>query len=68
MDNMKCNNFHIMGIAEREESEQGIKNLFEEIMTKAFLDLEKEKDIQVQEAHRVPSRLDQRAYTKTHHN
>ena len=33
LDNMKCNNIYIMGIPEEEESEQGIENLFEEIMT-----------------------------------
>ena len=36
LDNMKLNNIHIMIIPEGEESEQGIKNLFEEIMTKTF--------------------------------
>ena len=36
LDNMKCNNICIMGIPEREESEQEIENLFEEIMTKNF--------------------------------
>ena len=33
-----------MGIPEGEESEQEIKNLFEEIMSKNFLNLVKEKD------------------------
>ena len=41
---MKCNNVCIMGIPEREESEQGIENIFEEIMTKKFPNLVKEKD------------------------
>ena len=45
MDNMKCNNIQIMGIPEGEESKQGIKNLFEEIMTEKFPNLVKEKDI-----------------------
>ena len=39
-----------MGILEGEESEQGIKNLFEEIMTENFPHLVEEIDIQVQEA------------------
>ena len=30
LDNMKLNNIGIMGISEGKESEQGIKNLFEE--------------------------------------
>ena len=32
-----------MGIPEREESEQGVENLFEEILTQIFLILVKEK-------------------------
>ena len=47
-----------MGIPEGEESEQGIKNLFGEIVTENFPNLVKEKDIQVQEAQRVPNKLD----------
>ena len=46
-----------MGIPE-EESEQGIENLFEEIMTKNFPNLVKENVTQVQEAQRVPNKLD----------
>ena len=48
---------HLMGIPE-EESEEGIKNLFEEIMTPNFPNLVNEKDTQVQEAQSVPNRLD----------
>ena len=47
---MKQNNISIMGIAEGEEHEQGIENLFEEIMTEYFSNLMKEKDTQVWEA------------------
>ena len=45
---MKHNNIHIMGIPEGEEREQGIENLFEEIMTGNFPTLVKIKDIQIQ--------------------
>ena len=48
-------NIHIMGIPEEEESEQGIESLFEEIITKNFPNLVREKDTQVQEAQRVPN-------------
>ena len=41
---MKHNNTHIMGIPEGVDNEQGIKNLFEEIVTKNFPNLMKEKD------------------------
>ena len=44
---MKCNNIRIMGITEGEKSKQGIENLFEEIMTKNFPSLMKEKYTQV---------------------
>ena len=36
LDNIKCNNIHIMGLRKGEESEQGIKNLSEEIIIKNF--------------------------------
>ena len=42
-----------MGTPEGEESEKGIKNLFEEIMTENFPNMMKEKDTQ-----RVPHKLD----------
>ena len=58
MHNMKCNNICIIGIPEGEESEQGIENLFEEIMTENYPNLVKEKVTQVQEAQRVPKKLD----------
>ena len=58
LDNMKCNNIHIVGIPEGEKSKQGINNLFEEIMTENLPNLMKEKDTQVQEAQRVPNKLD----------
>ena len=68
-DNMKHNNIHIMGIPEGEESEQGIENLFEEIMAKNFPNLVKEK------RHTSPGRSGspkqvgpKEAYTETHHN
>ena len=62
---MKQNNISIMGIPE-EKSEQGIKNLFEEIMTENFPNLMKEKDTQVQEAQRVSNKLDPKRPTWRH--
>ena len=35
-DNIKHNNIHIIGIAEGEEEEQGIENLFEKVMMENF--------------------------------
>ena len=63
---MKNSNIHILGIPEGEESEQGIKNLFEETMTENFPNLVKEKDTQVQEAQRVPNKLDPKRPTPRH--
>ena len=63
---MKHYNICIMGIPEGEESEQGIKNLFEEIMMANFPNLMKEKDTQAQEAQRVPNKLDPKRPTPRH--
>ena len=54
-DNMTSSNICIMGIQEEEESKQGTKNLFEEIMTENSPNLVKEKETQVQNAQRVPN-------------
>ena len=43
---------------EGEEKEQEIGNLFEKIMKENFLNLEKETDMQVQEAQRIPNQMD----------
>ena len=48
---------------EGEEEEQEIENLFEKIMKENFPNLVKEIDIQVQEAQRVPKKLDPRKHT-----
>ena len=55
---MKHNNIHIIGVTKGEERKQGLKNVYEEIMTKNFPNLVKERDTQVQEAQRVPNKLD----------
>ena len=50
-----------------EEEEQQIENLFEQIMKENFPSLEKEIDLQeVQEAQRVPKKLDPRRNTPRH--
>ena len=49
---------------EGEEDEQKIENLFEQIMKEKFHNLTKEIDFQeVQEAQRVPKKLDPRSNT-----
>ena len=55
-----------MGVPE-EEQEQEIKNLFEQIMTENFPNLAKKIDFQeVQEAQRIPKKLDPRRNTPRH--
>ena len=50
-----------------EEEEQEIENLFEQIMKENFPSLAKEIDFQeVQEAQRVPKKLDSRKHTPRH--
>ena len=56
---MKHNNTHIIGISEGEE-EQGIENLFENVMMENFPNLIKEKATQVQEERRSQSKGTQR--------
>ena len=52
---------------EGDEEEQEIKNLFEQIRKENFPTLAKEIDFQeVQEAHRVPKKLDPRRNTPRH--
>ena len=54
--------------ARGEEGEEEIENLFEKIMKENFPNLVKEVDIQVQEAQRVPNKMNLEDHTKTHHN
>ena len=51
---------------EGEEEEQEIGNLFEQITKENFPNLVKEIDMQVQEAQRVPKKLDPRRNTPRH--
>ena len=65
-DILKLSNIRIIGVPEGEEEEQKIENLFEQIM-KNFPNLAKEIDFQeVQEARRVPKKLDPRRNTPRH--
>ena len=69
LNNMKCNNICIMGIPEGEKREQGIKNLFEEIMTKNFPNLVKKKRHTSPESSDSPKQVRHKeACMKTHHN
>ena len=66
-DNFKPYNIQIKRVPEGEEEEQKIENLLEQIMKENFPSLAKEMDFQeVQEAQRVPKKLDSRRNTPRH--
>ena len=66
-DNFKRSNIWITGVPEGEKQEQEVKNLFEQIMKENFPNLAKETDFQeVQEAQRVPKKLDPWRNTPRH--
>ena len=54
----------MIGVPEREEEEQEIENLFEKIMKENFSNMAKEIDFQ--EAQRVPKKLETRKHTPRH--
>ena len=64
---MKRSNIRIIGVPEGEEEEQKNANFFEQIMKETVPNLAKEIDFQeVQEAQRVPKKLDPRRNTPRH--
>ena len=66
-DNYKCSNIQIIGVPEEEEEEREMENLLENIVKENFHNLAKEIDFQeVQEAQRVPKKLDPRKHTPRH--
>ena len=65
-DNLKLSNIQIIGVPEGEE-QQEIENIPEQIMKENCLNLVKEIDFQeIQEAQRVPKKLDPRKNTPSH--
>ena len=66
-DNFKHSNIQVIGVPEGEEEQQEIENLCENIMKENFPNQTKEIDFQeVQEAQRVPKKLDPRRNTPRH--
>ena len=65
-DNFKRSNISIIGVPEGEEKEQEIGNLFEKIVKENFPNLVKEINMQVQEAQRVPNKMDAKRPTPRH--
>ena len=64
--NIKCTNIRITGVPEEEEKNKGYEKIFEEIIVENFPNMEKEIVSQVQEAQRVPYRIDPRRNTPRH--
>jgi len=65
-DNIKCNNIRIIGVPEEEEKKKEYEKIFEEIIVENFLNMEKEIVNQVQEAQRVPYRINPRRTMPRH--
>ena len=67
-DNIKHNNIRVIRVQEEEEKKKGYEKIFEEIIVENFPNMEKEIVNQIQEAQRVPYRINPRKHAKTHTN
>ena len=65
-DSIKHTNIRIIGVPEGEESEKGPEKISEEILAENFPHMAKEIVNQVQEAQRVPGRINPRRNTPKH--
>jgi len=64
--NFKHTNIHIIGVPEGEEREKGPEKIFEEIIAENFPNMGKEIVNQVQEAQRIPGRINSSRNTPRH--
>ena len=65
-DNIKCTNIRIIGVPEEEGKKKGTEKIFEEIIVENFPTMGKEIVNQVQEAQRVPYRINPRRNMPRH--
>ena len=65
-DNFKHTNIQIIGVSEEEEKKKGYEKFFEEIIVENFPNMEKEIVNQVQEAQRIPYRINPRRNMPRH--
>ena len=65
-DNIRCTNTQIIGVPEEEEKKKVYEKIFKEIIVENFSNMEKEIVIQVQEAQRVPYRINSRRNMPEH--
>ena len=65
-DNIKCTNIRIIGVPEEDKKKKGSEKVFEEIPVENFPNMGKEIVNQVQEAQRVPCRINPRTNMPRH--
>ena len=65
-DNIKRTNIRIIGVPEEEEKKKGTEKIFEEIIVENFSNMGREIVNQVQEAQRVPYRINPRRNMPRH--
>ena len=65
-DNIECTSIRIIGVPEEEEKKKGSEKIFEEIIVENFPHMGKEIVNQVQEAQRVPYRINPRRNMPRH--
>ena len=65
-DNIKRTNIRIIGVPEKEEKKKGTEKISEEIIVENFPNMGKELVNQLQEAQRVPYRINPRRNTPRH--
>ena len=65
-DKIKCTNIRIIGVPEEEEKKKGTEKKFEEIIVENLHNMGKEVVNQVQDAQRVPYRINPRRNTTRH--
>ena len=65
---VKCTNIGILGVSEKEVKNKGSEKIFEEIRVENFPNMGKELVNQVQEAQRIPYRINPRRNMPRHSN
>ena len=65
-DNIKLTNIRIIGVPEEEEKKKGSEKIYEEIIVENFPNMGKEIVSQVQEAQKVPYRINPQRNTPRH--
>ena len=65
-DNIKRTNILIIGVPEEEKQKKGYEKIFKEIIVENFPNMEKEIVNQVQEAQRIPYRINLRRNMERH--